>query len=299
MRSPIAYSPRPGPLPRASALAATVYLGSFAIAAFSFSNPLVLAGAGVAVATAGLAAGAGRAVAASARWSLTLGIFIVAVNALASQRGDTVLVRGGEVPVLGQIDVSSEALVEGAMLALRIGVVLCAFAVHSACVDPDRLFRLVRPLARHSAFTATLIARLVPLASADYSRLRDAVALRGPAAAPVGRATIARRLVAGSLDRAIDVAAALELRGYARGVPRAGAGPRPGRHSGRFLAAGLAVIALSVAIRVAGGAGFDAYPTVSFDTGPAALGLAIALPLFALAPFAGTGFPQAREGGRT
>ena len=108
------------------------------------------------------------------------------------------------------------------MLALRILVVLMAFAVQSACVDPDRLLRLLRPLARRSALTATLIARLVPLAAADHVRLGEAAALRGPAAAPVGRAALARRLVAGSLDRAVDVAATLELRGYAHG--RAGLG---------------------------------------------------------------------------
>ena len=46
------------------------------------------------------------------------------VNAIVSQRGDTILLRGGELPVLGRIDVSAEALVEGAVLALRITVVL-------------------------------------------------------------------------------------------------------------------------------------------------------------------------------
>jgi len=64
-----------------------------------------------------------------------------------------------------------------------------------------RLLRLLRPVARHSALTATLITRLVPLATADHARLRDAQALRGPGAAPVGRAALTRRLVAGSLDR--------------------------------------------------------------------------------------------------
>ncbi len=138
MRSPIAYSPRPGPLGRVSALAATAYLGSFAVVAFLFSNPIVLAGAGAAVAVAGLAAGARRALVAAARWGAWLGVLIVAVNAIASQRGDTILVRGWVVPVLGQIDISAEALAEGGVLALRIIVVLAAFAVHSASVDPDR-----------------------------------------------------------------------------------------------------------------------------------------------------------------
>ena len=53
MRSPIAYSPRPGPLANASALAASAYLGSLAVVAFAYSNPIVLAGAAVATAVAG------------------------------------------------------------------------------------------------------------------------------------------------------------------------------------------------------------------------------------------------------
>ncbi len=287
MRSPIAYAPRPGPLAAASAVAASAYLGSIALVAFVYSNPIVLAGAGAAATVAGLLAGARSAVAAAWRWGGTLAILIVAVNAIASQRGDTILLRGGHVPVLGQIDVSGEALVEGAVLGLRIAVVLCAFAVHSACVDPDRLLRLLRPLARHSALTATLITRLVPLAAADHARLRDAQALRGPAAAPVGRAALIRRLVAGSLDRAVDVAAALELRGYARGAARGAGRRRASRHGWRFAAAGTAIAALGIAARIAGVGGFEAYPTVALDADAATLALAAALPLLAAAPYIG------------
>ena len=288
-RSPLAYLPRQGPLQRSSAIAATAYLGSFALVAFVYANPIVLAGTGVAVTVAGLLAGAPRALAAAWRWGAWLGVFVIAVNGLASQRGDTILVRGGDLPILGQIDISGEALVEGGVLALRIAVVFAAFAVYSACVDPDRVLRLVRPLARHSALTATLITRLVPLAAADQLRLREAAALRGPGAAEVGRAAIARRLLAGSLDRAVDVAASLELRGYARGLPRSGRGPRPGRHGRRFAIAGLTVMALSVALRTAGGGDFDAYPTVSIGAEPATWALACALPLLAALPFAWAG----------
>ena len=51
--------------PRAAPPAASVYLGSFVVVAFLYSNPIVLAGAGAGVAVAGLAAGAGRALRAS------------------------------------------------------------------------------------------------------------------------------------------------------------------------------------------------------------------------------------------
>jgi energy-coupling factor transport system permease protein len=286
MRSPLAYVPRRTPLADTGPIASGIYLGSFAVVAFMFSSPIVLAGAGAGVVVAGLAAKAGPALRASARWGLALGVFIVAVNGLVAQRGDTIVFHGLWLPLLGSTDVSAEAFAEGGVLALRIVVVLMAFAVHSACVDPDRVLRLLRPLARHSALTATLIARMVPLATADYGRLSEASALRGPAAAPVGRATLARRLVAGSLDRAVDVAATLELRGYARGAPRTRGAPRRSRHDARFAGAGLAIAAVGFAGRLAGLGSFDPYPLVTIGHEPATFALAASIPLIAALPFA-------------
>ena len=286
MRSALAYAPRAGSLDRVSALSASVYLGSLAVTAFLFESPIVLAGVAAAVAVAGLAAGARDALAAALRWGAALAVLIVIVNGITSQRGDTILIRGFDLPVLGQIDISLEALVEGGVLALRIAVVIAVFAVHSACVDPDRLLRLIRPLARHSALTATLITRLVPLAAADHGRLAEARALRGPAAAPVGRGAMSRRLVAGSLDRAVDVAAALELRGYARGAPGRSAPPPSSLRSWRFAAAGAAVFALAIAGRIAGLGGFEAYPSIEIDVDAATLALAAAIPLCVWLPVA-------------
>ena len=294
MRPAVAYTPRHTPLGDAGALAASAYLGSFAVCAFAYSSPIVLAGAGAGVVVAGVAGEAGGALRVSARWGALLGIFVVAVNGVVAQRGDTVLVHGLWLPLLGAGDVTAEALAEGAILALRIIVVLMAFAVHSACVDPDDVLHLLRPLARRSALTATLIARLVPLAVADYARLAEAAALRGPAASPVGRAALARRLVAGSLDRAVDVAATLELRGYALGPPRTARSRRRSRHSGRFGATGTAIVAIVLAARAAGAGSFDPYPTLAIDSDAATLGLALVLPLAAALPF--VPWPRRRRG---
>ena len=131
-----------------------------------------------------------------------------------------------------------------------------------------------------------MITRLAPLAAADHDRLHEAAALRGPGAAPVGRAAMVRRLVAGSLDRAVDVAATLELRGYAAGAPgRAARLPRaPGDLA--FALSGLVALALAIAARASGSAGFEAYPSISLDTGLVTLALAAALPLAAAAPLA-------------
>jgi energy-coupling factor transport system permease protein len=293
MRSALAYSPAPGPMSGAGALAPSVYLGSFAVVAFAFANPIVLAGAGAGVLVAGIAAGAERALRLALRWGLAMTLLFVLVNAITAQRGDTILLRGGELPLLGRIDVSAEAIVEGAVLGLRVLVVMMAFAVHSAIVDPDRLLRLLRPLAGRSALTASLLTRLVPVAAADHARLREASALRGPAAAPVGRPAIARRLVAGSLDRAVDVAATLELRGYGLGAFRPG-DPERSRHASLFLLTGIAVVAGALAARVAGIGGYEAYPLLALDADPATTAFALALPGLAALPFAPWWMARAR-----
>jgi energy-coupling factor transport system permease protein len=286
MRSALAYSPRPGRLQAASVPAAAVYLGALALVSFAFSNPIVLAGAGAGVAVAGLAAGARPALALSLRWGIWLGVVIVAVNALVTDRGETVLVRGYDLPVLGPMDVTLESLAAGAVLAERILIVTMAFAVYSACVDPDRVLGLARRVARRSALTATLVSRMVPVAAGDLARLREAAALRGPGAAEAGRAVLARRLVAGSLDRALDVAATLELRGYALPERAATEPARRSRHDRRFLAAGLAIAAAGLAARLVGVGGFDAYPEVAIGADLGTLTLAAALPLLAALPFA-------------
>jgi energy-coupling factor transport system permease protein len=284
MNAMLAYAPRRGPLGAARPWIAVVYLAPLAVIAFTFANPLVLLAAGTAAAGAGIAAGAGRSIAQPLRWSVGLAVMVVAVNAIASQRGDTVLFRGSELPVIGRIDITLEALAEGGVLALRILVALLVFAVWSACVDPDRVLRAVRPFAARSALTATLVSRLVPTAAADGARMAEAGRLRGPAAAPVGRAALVRRLVAGALDRSVDIAATLELRGNGLGIRSRLPRHRREPGEGALLAAGVAGL-VAIALAAASGiASFDAYPRVAIELGPETLLFALAVPAFALAP---------------
>lgn len=297
MRSPFAYTPRPGPLQSASPGAAVAYLGAFVAVAFLYSSPLILVAVGAAAALAGRLAGAWPAVRAALRMGLVLALLIVVVNVLVVNRGETVLLRLGELPLLGRVDVTGEALAAGAVIGLRAAVAMVAFAVYSACVDPDRVLRALRPLAGRSALTAALISRLVPVAAADAARLRDAGRLRGPAAAPLGRAVMVRRLLTGSLDRAVDVASTLELRGYSlepqhpRSIGRLTAPQRRrstnrrSRFDRRFYAIGAAVLVAAVAGKLLGADGFAAYPTVEIGFGAATLGLSALVVLVGLAPW--------------
>jgi energy-coupling factor transport system permease protein len=295
MRSPFAYTPRPGPLQLASPGAAVAYLGALVVVAFLYSSPLVLAAVGVAAGLAGVMAGAGNAVRAAIKLGLLIALPIVVVNALVVDRGATVLLRLGEWPLFGQVNVTAEAIADGAIFGLRAVVVMIAFAVYSACVDPDRVLRALRPITGRSALTAALISRLVPVAAADASRLRDAGQLRGPAAAPLSRAALVRRLMAGSLDRAVDVAATLELRGYSL-EPRKSFGGRlwplrvtrssirRSRFDRRFYVVGGLVLAAAIVGKLLGADVFHAYPTIEIDAGPTTIALSALVVLAGLAP---------------
>ncbi len=293
-KSPFAYLPRRAPLQLASPGAAVAYLGALVVVAFACSDPLVLLAAAAAATLAGLLAGGRVAVRAGWRMGLSLALLIAVVNALVYHRGETVLARLGHWPLLGQVDVTAQALVAGLAYGLRALVTMIVFAVYSACVDPDRVLRALRPLARRSALTATLVSRLVPVAAADASRLRAAAQLRGPAAAEVGAGPLARRLLAGSLDRAVDVAATLELRGYSLGT-RARNRRQRSRYDRRFYAVAALVLAATVAGKLLGADDFHTYPSIAIAAGPVTLALCALVICSGFAPLRRTATRRGRN----
>jgi energy-coupling factor transport system permease protein len=250
-----------------------------------FEHPLVLAAALLAIAAAGLVAGVGAEMARGARLALTIGLLIAVVNPLVTSQGDTLIVRGDEILGRRVGDITLEAVIYGAAFGLRAAVLIMAFALYSAVVDPDRMLRLFRRFGYRSALTASLATRLVPLLARDASRMSDAARCRPR---PPGRAERATAALAGALDRAVDVAAALEVRGYgdARRPPRT---RTPwSRHDLRVAAAAAALAALAIAVGITAGGGFEGYPRTQIDTGPAFLALAIGSVALALAPLTGS-----------
>lgn len=205
------------------------------------------------------------------------------------------IATGPVVPLLGSLDITLEALVYGVVAGLRVVLVVLAFALFAAAVDPDELLRLFRRLSFRSALTASLATRLVPVIARDAGRLSDAYRLRAASAEDGGRrrlrrgATLTRALAAGALDRAVDVAAALEVRGYAL-APRSQGAARPApwsRHDLGFALSATAVVALALAARLGGVAAFDSYPSLEMAQGPLEPALAAALVLAIVAPFGG------------
>ena len=98
---------------------------------------------------------------------------------------------------------------------------------------PTRLLRMFRRLSFRSALTATLATRMMPVLAADSQRLAEAQRTRpgGARGGARGRVALLSAVVGGSLDRAMDVAATLEVRGFA--TPRRAGRARGGASAAR------------------------------------------------------------------
>ena len=279
----MSYRRRASPLHAARAGAGCAYCLALAIAALMFSNPVALGAVVLAVAAAGTAAGVGRELRRASVFAVPLAVMVALINALVTRDGLTVIVRLGDLPVLGHTDVTLEATAYGAVLGLRaLALILCG-ALYTAAVDPDEVMALFRRWSYRSALTATIATRMVPVLVRDSRRLADAQRCRP--GRPPSRMALARASTAGVLDRALDVAAALEVRGYgaARRPPRS---RRPySRHDLAFYASSIALVALAAGARVWGLAPLQAYPSLHAPVDAGVLALAAAIVACVLAPF--------------
>ena len=157
--------------------------------------------------------------------ALGSGASVFALSPFFASEGFDVLWAGPVVPVLGALDVTREELVIAAVNGGRLAAVALAFSAYALLVDHDRLLGALG-FARRSALTAVLATRLVPTLERDAAALREAVRGRGlPVRGVRGHARLVSPLVAGSLERASNLAEAMEVRGFGR--PGATRAPRP------------------------------------------------------------------------
>lgn len=128
----------------------------------------------------------------------------------------TVLWSGPTVPVLGTLDVTTGELQSAGFQALRLAAVGLAFGAYALLLDHDRLAQGAG-FARRSSLAVALAIRLVPTLERDAAGMIEALRGRGVAVTGVrGRARLVRPLLAGSLERGLNLAEAMEARGYGR-----------------------------------------------------------------------------------
>jgi energy-coupling factor transport system permease protein len=288
MQATFIYRRLASPLHAVRATVGAAWTLALIAAALSSDNPLVLGVLTVAIVLAGACAGVGRQLVRWLRVALIVALPIVVVNVLASHEGLTVFARLGDLGPFGQGNLTVEALVYGAVIALKVSIVMLTTTLASLAVDPDELLRVVRRLSFRSALTASLATRMIPVLASDARRLAEAQRTRPDAlrAGARARVRLLSAIVGSSLDRAMDVAATLELRGFA-GARRAPRRTSPlSRHDLAFAASALALVALALAAGPGGVAAFGAYPELSFGSLLEALVLSSLVAAMVLIPFA-------------
>jgi energy-coupling factor transport system permease protein len=280
----VTYRRRASPLHAARVSVACLWCAALALAALISWHPLVLTAVLLTALVAALAAGVGREV---GRFTLfvgvPIGVLFAVINPLISRDGLTVVARLGGVWPIPEVDVTGEAIAYGAVTGLRAVALIACCALYFSAVDPDRVLRLFRRFGFRSALTATLATRLVGVLSADARRLADGQRCRP--GQPASRLALVRAVTAGALDRAGDVAAALEVRGYGGAVAPASGRAAWSRHDVAFSVSAVVIAALAIGAQAGGLAGFDAYPRVQVHGGLGAAAIALGIVVAGLAPF--------------
>jgi energy-coupling factor transport system permease protein len=323
MNRALFYRRLPSPLHAARASVGALWAMALSAAALLLYHPFALAALALAVFGAGIGAGVGRELRPALRTAIFVALPIVLINVLVTRDGLTVFARLGDLGPFGQGNLTVEALVFGAVIALKLTALILITTLASLAIDPDELLTLLRRLSFRSALTASLATRMAPVLAADAQRLAEAQRTRpdGAAGGARGRVRLLGAVLGGSLDRAMDVAATLELRGFAASTGRrrastgkqwhSGSRQRPwslrgrstglanprllgrrstvdarpwSRHDLAFAASAIAVLALALAGRLTGALAFDAYPELHMHVDAGTLVICVALVLAVLLP---------------
>lgn len=179
--------------------------------------------------------------------TLGSGLVLFLFSPLVARYGGVVYWEGPYVPVIGRLDVTSEELSEALFQGLRLAAVGLAFAAYALLLDLDRLL-LAGGRLRRSVLAVALATRLVPTLERDAAGYVEALRGRGVAVEGLrGRARLLSPLVAGSLERSLNLAESMEARGFGRpGRTRA---PSPAWSSlDRLALAGAALVVMSGAL---------------------------------------------------
>lgn len=155
---------------------------------------------------------------------------IILINALVSSHGSTVLFAFPfRVPVTGTPVITLEAIFYGAVMCLRLLIIISAFAILTFTVHPDDLMLAMIKvrLPYKSVLVTSLSTRFIPTLIDDTQRITDVQRSRGLeldkgklARRIRSRTSIVTALLSNSLDRAVQVAEAMESRAFGNGCGR-------------------------------------------------------------------------------
>jgi energy-coupling factor transport system permease protein len=164
------------------------------------------------------------------RLALYLSAAIILINTLVSSHGAHVLFEAPlHLPLVGAPVITLEAIIYGAVMSLRLLSIISAFALLTLTVNPDdmMLAMIKMKLPYKSVLVTSLSTRFIPTLLDDVARITDVQRSRGLeldkgrlARRIKSRTAIVTALLSNSLDRAVQVAEAMESRAFGSGRQR-------------------------------------------------------------------------------
>jgi len=224
------YRDRGTPVHRLNPFAKLAWLGSIIVLTLILDNPLFLILLFVSTLPVVKVARVWGEWRSSMRITAYLCGAIILINALVSSHGATVLFTFPfRIPVMGTPVITLEAIFYGAAMCLRLLAIISAFAILTFTVHPDDLMLAMIKvrLPYKSVLVTSLSTRFVPTLIDDNQRITDVQRSRGLeldrgrlASRVKSRASIVTALLSNSLDRAVQVAEAMESRAFGTGRGR-------------------------------------------------------------------------------
>ena len=195
-------------------------------------------------------------------FALISGATVFILNPFVGVQGLTVLWQGPQIPIL-DTQITLEEVVFGAGAAARLVASALAAAAFVRLADPDLLLTAVSRVAPRSGMIVSLATRMLPVLERDAAGLVLAARTRaGRLGTPRGAGGLLAPLVGMSLERSLEMAEAMEARGY--GGPGRTRIPERSARAGERVVLALGALALAAAIvAVARGAtSFQYYDTL-------------------------------------
>jgi energy-coupling factor transport system permease protein len=219
-------------------------------------------------------AGVGREWASTLKFTLWLGLSIIVINALFSYHGDHALLTAPfRLPAVGQPVITLEAIAFGAVMALKLAVIISVFTLINLTVHPDDIMAVLLKmrLPYKSVLVTSLSTRFVPCFVEDIGRISDGYRTRGVQLDAGGwfkklknRAKMTLALLSNSLDRAVQVAEAMEARAFGSGQKRVFYKEiNISKIDAVALGAGLLPLAAGITVRVMGYGDYQYYPNLA------------------------------------
>ena len=162
--------------------------------------------------------------------SLYLCAAIVVINVLVSYHGSHVLVEAPfRLPILGTPIITLEAILFGVVMSVKLLVIISAFTLLTFTIHPDDIMLVLLKMRfpYKSVLVTSLSTRFIPCLIEDIQRISDVHKSRGLELDRgnwlqkiKNRTVITIPLLANSLDRAVQVAEAMESRAFGTGRGR-------------------------------------------------------------------------------